>query len=243
MSSMAFSAHSGGGEGDTPTAEISVEVKQQVFDNFAQGIYENLNDTALDYEVFVYGLKGYWLLKGRDKLQNDRYLTVVDFRKSANDERLFVIDLEAHRIVMKTYCAHGMNTGGEYAKHFSNIENSSQSSLGFYVTDVSYKGRNGYSLRLNGQERNYNSNARSRSVVMHGADYASEEFIKKNGRLGRSQGCTAIPPKLNREVIDLIKGKSCLFIYAPDRSYTRHSRFIRTTRHLDVIYQSLMKSC
>ena len=167
---------------------ISTEVKQQVFDNHARGIYENIDAPDLDYKVFRYALKGYWMLKGRGKLENQRYLTVVDFSKSANTQRFYLIDLEKHELVLRTYVSHGLNTGGEFAKHFSNVENSQQSSLGFYVTDVSYNGRNGYSLRLNGQERSFNSNARSRSVVVHGAKYASEAFIKKYGRLGRSQG-------------------------------------------------------
>lgn len=240
--SFTLPKESGNGDGVTETV-VSAEVKQQVFDNYARGIYENLDAPDLDYNVFRYALKGYWILKGRNKLENERYLTICDFSKSANSQRFYLIDLETHQLEVRTFVAHGLNTGGEFARHFSNVENSHQSSLGFYVTDVSYNGRNGYSLRLNGQERSFNSNARSRSVVVHGAEYASEAFIKKYGRLGRSQGCPAIPHAVNKEVIDLIKGKSCLFVYAPDRRYMKYSKILRSTQHLDFIYQSLMKEC
>ena len=64
-----------------------------------------------------------------------------------------------------------------------------------------------------------NNNARSRGVVMHAADYVSESFIKQHNRLGRSQGCPALPSNLTAEVINLIKDKSCLFIYHPTKSY------------------------
>jgi hypothetical protein len=56
-----------------------------------------------------------------------------------------------------------------------------------------------------------------------GNDYATEEFIKKTGRLGRSFGCPAVPPNLIKQVIETIKDGTSLFIYQKDENYIRHS--------------------
>jgi hypothetical protein len=74
------------------------------------------------------------------------------------------------------------------------------------------------SLKLDGLEKGVNDNARSRSVVMHGADYVSQSFIRNHDRLGRSQGCPAIPVELTSDIVNTIKGQSCLFIYHPSRA-------------------------
>jgi hypothetical protein len=73
------------------------------------------------------------------------------------------------------------------------------------------------SLRLDGLEKGVNDNARARGVVMHAADYVSQGFVKIHKRLGRSQGCPAIPDELTKEIVTTIKDKSCLFIYHPSR--------------------------
>ena len=69
-------------------------------------------------------------------------------------------------------------------------------------------------------------NARERAVVMHGADYVSESFIRSNKRLGRSSGCPAIPVELTDEIIETIKDKSCLYIYHPSRSFAMEEKLI-----------------
>jgi hypothetical protein len=73
------------------------------------------------------------------------------------------------------------------------------------------------SLKLDGLIKGLNDKARERAVVIHGAEYVSESFIKQNKRLGRSQGCPAIPVELNEKIINVIKNKSCLFIYHPSK--------------------------
>ena len=109
------------------------------------------------------------------------------------------------------------------ATKFSNNRGSNQSSLGLFRTGESYQGKHGYSLRLDGLEKGFNDNARNRAVVMHSAYYVSENFIERHGRLGRSWGCPALPVEFSREIIDLIKGGSCLYIYANDIKYLENS--------------------
>ena len=129
------------------------------------------------------------------------------------------------QIKYKTLVAHGRNTGNVYAKKFSNKAHSNQSSIGFFIANEIYTGKRGLSLRLDGLE-DINSKVRTRGVVVHGAEYVSDEFVKRNGRLGRSNGCPAIPGELNEEVINTIKGKSCFFVYYSDIQYFKQSRFV-----------------
>ena len=118
------------------------------------------------------------------------------------------------------------------AKSFSNKQHSNQSSLGFYITGESYVGSKGYSLRLDGQEQQFNSKIRDRAVVIHAADYVSESWIKKYGRIGRSQGCPALPKEINKEVIDTIKDKTVVFAYFNESGYLDGSAYLKTDQGL-----------
>ena len=114
------------------------------------------------------------------------------------------------------------------ATKFSNTPNSLQSSLGFYVTAETYYGKNGLSLFIDGMEEKFNSKARERYVVIHGADYAKEESIKRLGRLGRSYGCPAVPYGIHFRIINAIKGGSCVFVSSPDDWYTHTSAILNS---------------
>lgn len=190
------------------------------FDSNVESIYNNLNSNQFDLpnlESFKEALKGYYSLKEKGLVQKN-ILTLVDFSLSSNTKRLWVIDLESNTILFHSLVAHGRNTGEEYANSFSNTNSSNKSSLGFYLTGEVYNGKHGMSLKLDGLEKGVNDNARQRGVVMHSADYVSNNFIKQNKRLGRSQGCPAIPEELLKGIIGTIKNKSCFFIYHPSRN-------------------------
>lgn len=178
-----------------------------------------------DFQSFNQAFKGFEALKAKGLVGKD-ILTLVDFSLSSNAKRLWIINMNTYEVILNTYVAHGKNTGEEYAESFSNADSSNKSSLGFYITGETYKGKHGLSLKLDGQEKGVNDNARRRGIVMHAADYVSESFIKANKRLGRSQGCPAVPAELSAEIIDLIKDKSCLFIYHPSRNYTSDNGFL-----------------
>ena len=174
---------------------------------------------------FKKAMEGFYALKEKGLIQKD-ILTVIDFSLSSTKKRLWVIDLSNNTILYNTVVSHGMNSGGEYANSFSNSASSNKSSLGFYTTGETYNGKHGLSLKLDGQEKGINSNARSRAVVVHGASYANPSILKSQGYLGRSQGCPAIPEALKTQIIKTIKGKSCIFIYHPSRSYEITSKLI-----------------
>ncbi|RKD85973.1 murein L,D-transpeptidase catalytic domain family protein [Mangrovibacterium diazotrophicum] len=178
----------------------------------------NLNG-KLPYEVFVRAMEGF----RNFHFNNNHILTIVDFTKSSVSKRFFVIDLKANKLLFECLVAHGKNSGIDFAQHFSNTEQSLMSSPGFYTTAETYQGKHGYSLRLDGLEKGINDRARARAIVIHAADYVSEQFIQRMGRLGRSWGCPALPPSLNKEIIDSIKNGSCLYIHTNDKSYLADS--------------------
>ena len=186
----------------------------------ARTCYSNCGlEGKLDFEIFQNAMESL------DQMEygNEDILTIIDFSKPSTEKRLFILDLEKQELLYHTYVAHGKNTGVNMATKFSNNKGSNQSSLGLYRTGESYQGKHGYSLRLDGLEQGFNDNARSRAVVMHSASYVSEDFIKRHGRLGRSWGCPAVPVEFSKEIIDLIKGGSCLYIYANDLNYIENS--------------------
>jgi hypothetical protein len=183
----------------------------------------------LNEEVFFKALTGFENLKKAGLINKESHLlTVCDFSMSSNTKRLWVIDTEEKKVLFNSLVAHGKNTGEEFATNFSNTESSLQSSLGFYITDATYDGDNGYSLRLLGMDKGFNDAAYKRAVVMHGADYVSEEFAAMHKRIGRSWGCPAIPKDLTQPIINTIKGRNCLFIYYPDQNYLSKSEWLKS---------------
>lgn len=191
-------------------------------------LYNNLNANSLtlpSVESFTNAMVGYNKLKQQGQIKNE-LLTIVDFSKSSNTKRLWIIDMKTQTVLYNTLVAHGKNSGNEFATQFSNENSSNKSSLGFYTTGELYNGKHGLSLKLDGREPGVNCHARARAIVMHAADYVSESFAKQHSRIGRSLGCPALPNNLNKEIVNLIKGKSCLFIYHPSRSYTQASKLL-----------------
>ncbi|MCX6303764.1 MAG: murein L,D-transpeptidase catalytic domain family protein [Bacteroidetes bacterium] len=187
----------------------------------------NLSQKGLTSAVFQLALKGYKKLETIGKLRNSGILTIVDLSQSSKNKRFYVIDLLHKVLLFNTYVAHGRNTGDEYAKHFSNKPGSCQSSLGFYVTKEENAGASvGLSLILEGVEKGFNDNALKREIIIHGAKYATEDFIRKTGRLGRSFGCPSLPPDLLKAVVEAIKEGTCLFIYHQDDQYLNKSTLL-----------------
>jgi hypothetical protein len=213
----------------SPSHKISsIVAAKSNFDANVEMVYKALNPNNFELprqESFAEALKGFYLLKEKGLIKKD-ILTLVDFSLSSNAKRLWVIDLKTNVVLFQSLVAHGRNTGEEFATRFSNAASSFKSSLGFYATGEIYKGKHGLSLKLDGLEKGVNDHARERAVVVHGADYVSDSFIRGNKRLGRSQGCPAIPVELASEIISVIKDKSCLYIYHPSIDQTKESKLI-----------------
>lgn len=173
----------------------------------------HLADAGLSLPVFEKALTGFYNLKKNGYVnQGKSVLSIADFDQSSSKKRLWIINLEKKYLIMNTWVAHGKNSGFDLPTRFSNCYESNESSIGFYVTGEIYSGKHGKSLKLDGMDEGFNTNARSRSIVVHGADYVSQEAINQLGRLGRSQGCPAVPSYLANTIINLIQDKTVLFI-------------------------------
>jgi len=171
-------------------------------------------------------LAGYEILVKDNSIIRPEVITIIDFSLQSDRERLWVLDLNQGKVLFHCLVSHGRNSGELMAENFSNTPGSNESSPGFYVTGETYIGKHGLSLTLDGLEKGINDKARERAIVIHGADYVSDNFIRSHGRLGRSFGCPAVPVELSEEIIKTIKGGSCLFIYAPVPSYKSSSQII-----------------
>jgi hypothetical protein len=188
-------------------------------------VYDSLmlNYSGLNRMAFDLAQKGFEKLKEQGEVFNDAIISIIDFSLPSSEKRLFIIDLKNYKLLFNTYVAHGRNSGKEFANSFSNKPSSFKSSLGFYITGNTYNGENGFSLKLEGLEKGINDNAGKRAIVMHGADYVNESFLHAQGYMGRSLGCPAVSKQEYKEVINIIKDRTCLFIFSPDKNYISHS--------------------
>lgn len=198
-------------------------------------LYNELNAAQYDlsFTAFRYAYIGYQTMKKQHRLNNKELFSIIDFTKDCNSKRFYTIDLEKMKIVYYTYVAHGKKSGERMATSFSDAVESNKSSIGFYITGNTYNGGNGYSLILNGDEKGYNSNLAKRSVVVHAADYANEDYIARNGRMGRSLGCPALPENIYKQVIETIKEKTMIFAYYNDAKYLKTSKYLNVLKLIE----------
>jgi hypothetical protein len=213
---------------NTLPATADIEKITPLAKDAAAALYEaiQLQQYGLSEEAFTNAWKGYEKLASQKKLTRSNYLTICDFSQSSKQKRLYIIDVVNKKLITNTYVAHGKNSGGEFASNFSNIPESLQSSLGFYLTAQTYIGGHGLSLRLTGIDAGYNDKAQMRSIVIHGAGYVDAARAKAGIMMGRSFGCPAVPQKESTQIINTIKNGSCLFIYHPNRNYLLHSKIL-----------------
>lgn len=208
----------------TATAETKVAGSGEVFlTKYVDEIYQTarLEQAGLDESVFKKAITGFINLKIANLLpQNSSIITVVDLSKPSREKRMWIVDLSAKQLLIHTWVAHGSGSGTAMANSFSDIDDSHQSSLGFYLTDNVYVGKHGRSLHLNGLDRGFNDLARSREIVVHAAPYVSQQTINATGRIGCSWGCPAVSPKISNKVINIIKGRTMFFINGNDESYS-----------------------
>jgi hypothetical protein len=204
---------------DTHELFSAESTQELICSNFYDSL--KLEAVGLSKEAFRYAWFGFQEA-GFDK----PILAIADFSQSSRQKRLYVIDFENHKVLLNTYVAHGRNSGQEYASKFSNVNSSYQSSLGFYRALGTYQGKHGLSLRLQGLEKNINDQAFKRAIVMHGADYVSEAFIRQTGRLGRSLGCPAVSQAEHKQLITLLRDGAGLFLYYPDAHYLSKSKIL-----------------
>jgi len=142
------------------------------------------------------------------RIQNKRYIGVVDFSRHSSQDRFWILDVESgaeHAM----HVAHGAGSDPDadgFATRFSNVPNSKASSLGFYLTGDLYRGKHGRSMRLHGLSST-NSNALARAVVMHESDYVREASVRQ----GRSFGCLALAPTEIGKALASLRGGALIY--------------------------------
>lgn len=197
----------------------------------ADAIFDSLhlNKAGLEREVFYKAYKGYTYLLYNGQVNNPNILSIADFSQSSKNKRLYVIDLANYRLAFNTWVSHGKNSGHEMATSFSNLPDSYKSAVGFMLTDDTYNGHCGYSLRFNGVEPGFNDRIRNRAIIVHGSWYVNEDQANEEGRVGNSLGCPAVPMKECHQIIDFIKGGTVYFIYSPNEDYNAASPILNGT--------------
>ncbi|AMW84109.1 MULTISPECIES: murein L,D-transpeptidase catalytic domain family protein [Pseudomonas] len=190
-------------------------------------LYSSLAHAApeLNPDVLKRALSAMQCAVGNGIEQSDR-LAVIDYSQPSTARRLWIFDLRKKTLVLRDLVAHGQKSGENFATQFSNREGSYQSSIGLFRTQESYEGAHGYSLRMDGLEPGFNDRARDRAIVIHAADYVSPLWSKREGRIGRSQGCPAVRPQVARQVVDKLKDGQFMFSWYPDQRWLKSSAYL-----------------
>lgn len=199
------------------TAALSVAPAMALLNFGSNSDTTALHVDGLSPKAATLAVKAYNWAKTHGDIHKD-VLTVVDFTKPSYEKRLWVINMDTHQVLFNGYVAQGKNSGLVNATHFSNQPNSDESSLGVFETLYEYSGDHPDSLRLKGLEPGINNNAFERAVVVHPAWYVSPSFIQAHHRAGNSWGCFALNPAAAPKVVNMIKGGSVIFAYAPQEN-------------------------
>jgi hypothetical protein len=191
-------------EAPMPAAPVEVDEIDLLYD--AVGLCEQ----DLEAAAFIAGME-----RAEKHGVEPRVLAIADMTQPSTAKRLYIIDLERRSLLLRTYVAHGQKTGELMAEHFSNTHGSHQTSLGLYRVGAEIVSpKHGPALLLHGLDKGLNDQALPREVIIHGADYVSEDFIRQNGRLGRSWGCPAVTRGDMPKVIQLLADGGLLYVHA-----------------------------
>ena len=164
------------------------------------------------------------------------YLYYVDYGLGNTTPRGYVFDMEKLKVVDGPFMvAHGRGSASPSEgrpSRFSNRQGSNATSLGLYLAQETYGFRGTASgqkytsvgLRLQGLSGRFNSSARARGVVAHGAPYVTRS------RAGRSEGCPALEQGRARELLPKISRGGLVFLFSPlDRTWMQEDRWANAT--------------
>lgn len=165
------------------------------------------------------------------------YYFFVDYGLDNKTPRGYVFDMAKLELVEGPFTvSHGrgsLRSRNGVPARFSNRPGSYMSSLGLYVTQETYRftGKSGgrrYSsvgLRLRGVSGEFNSAARRRGIVSHGAPYVSARDA------GRSEGCPAMEEARAQRLLPLIRNGGLVYLFSPkDAEWMRADPWSRSAR-------------
>ncbi len=150
---------------------------------------------------------------------------VIDFSMPSDLRRFFVMDLVRGQMLFDELVSHGEGSGDPTDVR-SDIHESHQSSLGVVRVAEAYYGTYGYSVRLDGLDPIYNDQVRGRAIVIHPAEYSTQDFVDDDGYTGRSWGCPAVDPAISDDLIDTIADGTLILKYSDAQSFLFDGRFM-----------------
>ena len=190
----------------TPNNTISTTNSFETIEDIYSSCHLN---GIVDFKVFETAYRGLNVYK-----PSKATIAIADFSKNSNEKRFYLIDLAKRELILNTWVAHGRNSGDRMATSFSNTPESFKSCNGWFsVGDSIISPKHGKALLLHGLQKGINDNSLKREIIMHGADYVSEQFIQQFGRLGRSLGCPALPNEAMKIVVPKLANGSMLYIH------------------------------
>ncbi len=200
--------------------------------NAFQGVAQNLSNSSALEDAF----KSYFAYKTAHPDQVRKpLLYFVDYGLPSTAKRGYVFDMEAMKIVDGPFTvAHGRGSSsptGKLPTRFSNASGSAATSLGLYVAQELYRftghtAGQAYAsvgLRLQGVSGSWNSNARARGVVAHGAPYVTST------KAGRSEGCPAMEQNRAQKLLPELANGGLVFLYAPNSQWEETDPWVTST--------------
>jgi len=220
-----------------PPVAATTEADPQQLEAKISELYSTISPEGLSQDVFRIAYLKYIEFSSEGKLGNKSIVTVVDFNKPSSQDRMWIMDVGQNaKLVKKSLVTHGVNTGYLMAENFSNEHGSNKSSLKYYITGNPYQSSKvGYALKLHGQDPGINSNIFPRGVVLHRAVYATYARAAR-GAIGRSHGCLGVPVEYNRMFVDLLQGKTLIYVHSdrnPGSSPTITSDMVTKAQQVD----------
>ncbi|MFO0746899.1 MAG: murein L,D-transpeptidase catalytic domain family protein [Myxococcota bacterium] len=185
---------------------------------------------GLDADVLARALHVFdraWAQGDTDRLE----YTVIDFSRFNGTPRLWTIDLHDGSLTFVQHVTHGAGSDDPdqpgWARTFSNVDGSHQSSLGLMRTASRYQSAsNGLSLLLDGLEPDINDDVRAREIVIHSDSYASDAYVAAHGKMGNSWGCQVVDPAVIEEFVDTVEGGALVWSWFPDPSFVAASTYL-----------------
>jgi len=209
------------GSGIAQDGEYTLDIVHTTYSEYeSDGLNANVLSTALLAFDQAWANGETWKLE----------YAIFDYTLPSTVPRFFVLDLRYGGMLYTELATHGSGSQDPLdltmAADLSNVNNSHASSMGLVRAAETYYGNNGRSLRLDGLEAGFNDNDRSRAIVVHAADYATQDYVDDYGYLGRSWGCPAIDPRVNDAIIDILEDGALLLKYWDDPAWLTGSTYL-----------------
>jgi hypothetical protein len=184
-------------------------------------LYDRLeNKEWLSERAFNTAYAAFTKAKELGKIKKQDMMTVTDYSKPNTEERLFVIDLNSNKVILKSQAWHGTGSGsGSRTEVFSNTHSSNKSSIGGFVTapNTERNSKNTWTgVRLTGVEKGINDQADERGIFVH---------YRKN--IYGGSGCMTIPDKTKAEKLnDILIWWSFVYGYTDQERYLANSSLL-----------------